>query len=227
MTELDTNAPDLDVLNALRASLADVALDTPVERIVATGRARRRTRRLGLTAGAGVAAAALALGVSTYGNPSTAPPSDEIATGAGTIHIRTAAYTVDSLKNGSVRVSWDKQAYFDDHAGLAKALHDAGFPVLIKVGEFCKGTDDPGTLDRSGTGPGVNDVRTAHREGDDKVVFDFDPAAMPAGKQMFIGYLTADQQKAGSGGRVVGSVERIVPTDTSQLTCSGDVPTFG
>jgi hypothetical protein len=214
---------DVLVLDALRESLGGVTLDTPVERIVTEGRARRRRRRVVALAGA-AAVTGLALGVSTYGNPSTAPPSDELATGAGTIHVRTAAYTVDSLKNGSVRVSWDKQAYFDDHAGLEQVLHDAGFPVLVKVGEFCKGTDDPGTLDRSGTGPGVDKVRTAHREGDDKVVFDFNPAAMPAGKQMFIGYLSPAQLKI--AGRV-GSVERIVPTDTGQLTCSSDLPKFG
>jgi hypothetical protein len=216
---------DVLVLEALKRSLGEVTLDTPVEGIVTEGRARRRRRRVVAVAGA-AAVTGLALGVSTYGNPSTAPPSDQIATGAGTIHVRTAAFTVDSLKNGSVRVSWDKQAYFDDHAGLEKALHDAGFPVLIKVGEFCKGTDDPGTLDRSGTGPGVEKVRTAHREGDNRVVFDFNPAAMPAGKQMFIGYLSPAQMKV-TDGRVVGSVERIVPADAGQLTCSSDVPKFG
>ncbi|MFJ5308801.1 hypothetical protein [Streptomyces sp. NPDC088350] len=222
MTEHDTDVTD--VLDALRTSFADVTLDTPVERIAAAGRARRSRRRVVTLVGA-VAVTGLALGVSTYGNPSTAPPSDELATGAGTVHIHTAAYAVDSLKNGSIRVSWDKQAYFDDHAGLERALDAAGFPVLIKVGEFCRGVDDPATLDRHGSGPGVEKVRTAHREADGRVVFDFHPAAVPTGKQLFIGYLSAAQLKVTDGRP--GSVERIVPADTGQLTCSSDLPKFG
>ncbi|MHC3473260.1 hypothetical protein ACYF6T_31840 [Streptomyces sp. 7R007] len=215
---------DTDVLDALRASLATVTLDTPVEQIVADARARRRRRRLALGAGATAVAAGLALGVPGYGHPSTAPPSDAYATGAGTVHIRTAAYTVDSLANGAVRVTWDKQAYLDDHAGLQKALQDAGFPVLVKVGEFCKGPDDDGTLPDTGVGAGVEDVMKGRRVADDKVVFDFLPDAMPAHTELFIGYLTP-AQLAVTGGRP-GSVERLVPTDTP-LTCTSELPDVG
>ncbi|MGI5456896.1 hypothetical protein ACQEWB_27775 [Streptomyces sp. CA-249302] len=218
------NAHDMDVLDALKESLADVTLDVPVERIVADGRARRRRRRIALTAGATAVAAGLALGVPTYGHPSTAPPSAELATGAGTVHVRTAAYTVDSLKDGSVRVSWDKQAYFDDHAGLERALHDAGFPVIVKVGEFCKGPGDKQKLDDSGVGSGVDKVMKGRRSGDDRVTFDFLPDAMPANTELFIGYLTPAQLRITDGRP--GSVERLVPTDTA-LTCSSELPDFG
>ncbi|MFC8518947.1 hypothetical protein [Streptomyces sp. NPDC057257] len=218
------NEHETDVLDALKASLADITLDVPVERIVADGRARRRRRRITLAAGATAVAAGLALGVPSYGHPSTAPPSSELATGAGTVHIRTAAYTVDSLKDGSVRVSWDKQAYFDDHAGLERALHDAGFPVLIKVGEFCKGPGDDQKLDDSGVGDGVDQVMKGRRAADDRVTFDFLPDAMPAGTELFIGYLTPDQLKITDGRP--GSVERLVPTNTP-LTCSTQLPDFG
>jgi hypothetical protein len=214
------NEHDTDVLDALRASLADVTLDTPVEQIVADGRARRRRRRIALTAGATAAAAGLALGVPTYGHPSTAPPSSAYATGAGTVHVRTAAYAIDSLKDGSLRVSWDKQAYFDDRAGLARALRDAGFPVLMKTGEFCKGPNDDGKLEH-GVGTGVGQVMKGRRIADDKVTFDFIPDAMPANTELFIGYLTPAQLKITDGRP--GSVERLVPTDTP-LTCTTDMP---
>ncbi len=55
------------------------------------------------------------------------------------VHIVTAAYTVESQPNGSVTVTWTKQGYFQDPSGLQAALQKAGFPVLVKVGEFCKG----------------------------------------------------------------------------------------
>jgi hypothetical protein len=61
---------------------------------------------------------------------------------------------VDRNLDGTVEVTWDKQRYFDNREGLQAALREAGFPVLIKVGEFCKGPNDDGTLDPSGTGPG-------------------------------------------------------------------------
>ncbi|MGW2519407.1 hypothetical protein ACWC09_20795 [Streptomyces sp. NPDC001617] len=216
------NEHDTDVLDALRASLADVTLDTPLETIVADGRARRRGRRIALTAGATAVAAGLALGVPSYGHPSTAPPtsSGALATGAGTVHIRTAAYTIDSLKSGALRVSWDKQAYFDDHAGLEKALHEAGFPVQMKVGEFCKGPNDDGKLEH-GVGTGVDQVMKGRRVADDKVTFDFFPDAMPAHTELFIGYLDS-AQLAITGGRP-GSVERLVPTD-QPLTCTTELP---
>ncbi|MEU6141588.1 hypothetical protein ABZ848_14620 [Streptomyces sp. NPDC047081] len=222
--EQEITAYDTAVLDALKESLAEVGLDTSVEQIVAGGRARRRRRRIGLTACATAVAAGLALGVPSYGHPSTAPPSTELATGAGTVHIRTAAYTVDSLKDGSVRVSWDKQAYFDDHAGLERALHDAGFPVIIKVGEFCKGPGDDQKLDDSGVGEGVDQVMKGRRAADDRVTFDFLPDAMPADTELFIGYLTPEQLRTTDGRP--GSVERLVPTDTA-LTCSTQLPDFG
>ncbi|GAB3900090.1 hypothetical protein GCM10029964_086950 [Kibdelosporangium lantanae] len=53
-----------------------------------------------------------------------------------------------------------------------------------------------------------------------KVTFVFTPSAMPAGMQLFIGYLTPAQQAA--NGRL-GSVERLVPTG-APLTCTTDAP---
>ncbi|MBD0740927.1 hypothetical protein [Streptomyces sp. CBMA152] len=219
MTDMETQAAH-DVLDALRDSMDGVTMGTPVERIEAAGRARRRRRRIAGVATV-AAAAGLALGVPTYGHPSTAPPQASPATGAAPVHIRTAAYEVESRPDGTVRLTWSKQQYFQDPAGLQAALRKAGFPVLIKVGEFCKGPHDDGSLDPSGSGPGVRRVMKGHRQADGSVVFDFTRSAMPAGTELFIGYLNP-AQLAVTHGRP-GSVERLVPIGTP-LVCTTQAP---
>jgi len=202
---------DMDVLDALRDSLDDVTLSVPVERIVADGRARRRRRRVGVAAVGVVAAAGLALGVPGLGHPSTAPPA-----GGGA---EPAAFTVDKRSDGTVEVTWSKEAYFKDPAGLQRALRDAGFPVLVKTGVFCKGPGDHTPVDEHGTGAGVDGVRKGVRKDDGTVVFVYDPAAMPAHTQLFIGYLNKAQLAVTHG--QPGSVERLVPTD-AKLNCGTD-----
>ncbi|WP_306322923.1 MULTISPECIES: hypothetical protein [unclassified Streptomyces] len=211
-----------EVRGALRGAFDDVDMGVPVERIEAMGRARRRRRRVLTTVGGCAAVAGLALAVPGVGggaSPPSAGPGD--ATGAGAVHVRTAAYTVDSKADGTVHVTWDKARYFSDHAGLEQALDRAGFRVLIKEGEFCKGPGD-GELGPSGIGPGVHRVMRGEREADDRVTFIFTPSAMPEGKQLFIGYLNAEQLKVTDGRP--GSVERLVPTDESLLTCTTKTP---
>jgi hypothetical protein len=128
---------------------------------------------------------------------------------------------VDSYTDGTLRVTWDKQRYFQDHQGLQRALHAAGFPVLIKEGVFCKGPRDDGYLDPSGVGRGVDRVMKGEQRADGAVVFVFKPAAMPAGKQLFIGYLSPSQLAVTHG--APGSVERLIPT-TGPLTCTTQAP---
>ncbi|MBO2448866.1 hypothetical protein J4573_17310 [Actinomadura barringtoniae] len=213
-----------DVLDALKSSMDGVTMATPVEEIVATARRRRARRRIVATAG--VATAGLALGVPalTLINPATAPPGDDstLNTTTGSIHIRTAGFTLDSLANGNVQVKWTKQAYFKDPAGLEAALRKAGFPVLVKVGTFCKGPGDDATLSPAGQGPGVKAVMDGEQAGGGKdVVLVFKRSALPPGKQLFIGYLNKEQL-AVTGGNP-GSVERIVPA-SGKLDCDTQAP---
>jgi hypothetical protein len=218
---------DNDVLDALKSSMEGVTMATTVEEIVATARWRRARRRIVATAGA--ATAGLALGVPALAliNPSTAPPGADssLDTTTGSIHIRTAGYSVDSLLGGDVRVTWKgvtwtKEDYFKNHAGLEAALRKAGFPVLIKVGTFCKGPSDDGHLSPAGQGAGVDKVMIGSQSGND-VVFTFRASAMPKGQQLFIGYLN-EAQLAVTGGNP-GSVERLVPA-TGPLTCTTQAP---
>jgi hypothetical protein len=208
------------VLDALRDSLDGITMPTPVEQIETAGRRRRNRRRL-IGTGATAVAAALAVAVPMIANPSTAPPSAADSAGPGAVHIQKAAFSIDTKTDGTIHVTWDKEAYFTDHAGLEKALRDAGFPVLIKEGEFCKGPHDSGKLDPSGGGPGVEAVRKAETSKDGRVTFIFIPSAMPPGKQLFIGYLNTAQLASVHGNP--GSVERLVPTGVP-LTCTTTPP---
>lgn len=222
LDSMNENTIEADrVLGALRRSMDDVTMDVPVERIAGAGRSRTRRRRLAKVSVVAAAAAGLALGVSSYGNPPTAPTAAGDSTGTGAVHIHTVAFSVDTKTDGTVHVSWDKEKYFSDHAGLQAALAKAGLPVIIKVGEFCLGPGDSASLSH-GQGPGVTQVMKGERLSNGQVDLVFTPSAMPAGKQLFIGYLNATQLAA-SGGRP-GSVERLVPTGVT-LSCTTQAPT--
>lgn len=218
---IDHDADASAVLDTLKDSLDHIGMHAAAEQIVAAGRARQRRRFAGAVAGA-VAGAAAITGV-TFGLTAPAGPGPTYATGTavGGVHIRTVAYTVDSQNDGTVRVTWDKQRYFEDHQGLQGALRGAGFPVLIKEGEFCRGPHDADTLNPSGVGPGVETVMKGERGSNQKVTFVFTPAAMPAGTQLFIGYLSPAQLAAVGGNP--GSVERLVPAGVP-LTCTTEPP---
>ena len=123
---------------------------------------RRPAVRAGVLAvGTAVAAAAgFAFGGPSLSHRQAAPPRQDRTRG-GPVHIRTAAFSVDSYTDGTVHVTWDKSQYIrssQDIAGLQQALREAGFPVLIKEGVFCKGPHDNGYLGRGGVGPGVGQV---------------------------------------------------------------------
>ncbi|MCW2864111.1 MAG: hypothetical protein JWP48_5819 [Actinoallomurus sp.] len=208
-------------LGVLKESLDGATMHTPVEQIVAAGRARRRRRRVTVAATGVAAVTGIALGVPALSHPSTAPPGTALSTGAGSVHIHTAAFALDGHSDGTLHVTWDKGRYFQDHEGLQRALRAAGFPVLVKEGVFCKGPQDDGYLSPSGSGHGVERVVHGERRGDGKVDLVFNPSAMPAGQQLFIGYLSPAQLAAVHGNP--GSVERLVPTGVP-LTCDTQAP---
>jgi hypothetical protein len=177
--------------------------------------------RIGLVAGTAAAAAvAGALGVQAFTHSAAAPAGAGTGARSGSVHIRPAAFTVDSYSDGTIHVTWNKNQY-QDSAGLQQALRAAGFPVLIREGVFCMGPHDNGYLDPSGVGPGVGQVMQGEQEADGSVVFVFTPSAMPHGDELFIGYLSPSQL-AVTHGRP-GSVERLVPTN-GPLTCTTQPP---
>jgi hypothetical protein len=181
-----------------------------------------------LAIGTAIAAAVcFAIAGPRLGGRPAAPSQTESGTGSAAVHIRTAAFTVDTNADGTVRVTWDKAQYIQntrDIASLQRALREAGFPVLIRQGVFCRGPHDSGQLGEGGTGPGVDKVMTGQDEAGGAVAFIFTPSAMPAGEELFIGYLTP-AQVAITHGRP-GSIERLVPTGVP-LTCTTQLPVAG
>jgi hypothetical protein len=159
-------------------------------------------------------AAIAATGIALAARPA---PRQGIASGASSLHVRTVAYTLDTQADGTITLKWNKRAYFRDPSGLQAALRGIGFPVLIKVGEFCKGPDDDGYLDPSGQGRGVDTVMRAGPGAGSDVAFTFYRRAMPPGSELFIGYLSPAQLSITQGHP--GSVERLVPTGTT-LGCA-------
>jgi hypothetical protein len=186
---------------------------------------RRAVRASVLAVGTAVtAAASFALGGAALSHRQATPPRAGLSTGAGQAHIRMTAFSVDTYPDGTVHVTWDKSQYIrfsQDIAGLQRALRAAGFAVLIKEGVFCKGPHDNGYLDASGVGPGVDRVMKGEDQTDGTVVFIFTPSAMPAGEELFIGYLSPSQLAITQG--QPGSVERLVPTGVP-LTCTTAAP---
>jgi hypothetical protein len=195
---------------------------------------RRPAVRAGFLAlGTALAAAAgLVLAGPLPGHGQVAPSPASAGAGAGPghvrpAHLRTAAFTVDTVADGKIRVTWDKSRYVQgaqDIASLQRALREAGFPVLIKEGVFCAGPGDDGRLGQGGVGPGVGPVMTGEDGPGGDVVFTFTPSAVPAGEELFIGYLTP-AQLAVTHGRP-GSVERLVPAGVP-LTCTSELPRIG
>jgi hypothetical protein len=178
-----------------------------------------------LAVGTAVAAAVVfASGGASLSHRQAGPPQAGLSTGAGLVHIKTAAYTVDAHTDGTVRLTLDKSQYIQfskDTPGLQRALREAGVPVVIKVGVFCKGPHDYGHLDPSGVGPGVGQVMKGEELPDGNVAFTFTPSAMPAGEELFIGFLSPSQLAITQG--QPGSVERLVPAGVP-LTCTTQAP---
>jgi hypothetical protein len=218
----DPNLESASVLTAVHDAFEPVTMHTPLDTVVAQAGARRRRRRrtMSVTAVAAVTAVA-GLAIVAAGHSPTTRSATPGATVVQPVHIVTAAYMVDSQPNGTVTVTWTKQGYFSDPSGLQAALHTAGFPVLVKVGEFCKGPSDVGYLDQSGVGQGVDQVMQASTNASGQVVFTFNRAVLPADTELFIGYLSPAQLAITHG--APGSVERLVPTNTT-LTCTTQAP---
>jgi hypothetical protein len=133
----DDEINDDEELGALRDELSRTPAGEapPLEAIVAKGRAKRRRRRSGL-AGTGVAAAAvLAILFASVGGPAKMPSGHKV-------HVNLAAYSVDSNANGTVTVSMAAKQTFDPKA-LREALAAAGVLAVVRVGKFCRTSDQP------------------------------------------------------------------------------------
>jgi hypothetical protein len=183
-----------DVLIQARDSLSagPIAQPPPVEAILARSRGQRHRRRLaGLSVAGTAGVTALALGLAgVFGGHNPAP--------AGTT-IRTAAFTLAKHANGTATLTLTQDQVFNPGA-LQQALQQDGIPALVETGSYCSSNPAaPGaawaaTLSLQlpdGTPVSGNPVPA-------DAVTVINPAAMPAGTELFFGYFNSDRTLTGN-----------------------------
>jgi hypothetical protein len=185
---------DNEVLRAVADSLSALPVPEPpqAKAIMARGRTRwhRRRVRIGLAGSAAAAASALGLASVLAGGPAPA-----LATGT----IRTTAFTLVKNENGSVTLTLTQGQMFNPDA-LQRALAQDGIPALVKIGTNCSSDPAPaGPLNAylsvqlpdgsPVTGPPGTQIPIP--PGAVNVI---NPAAIPAGTELFFDYLNNDHE---------------------------------
>ena len=209
----DDERPDDSALTAeLVDSLGDLAVPErpPLAAITDRGRVYQRRRLAGL-AGLGVACAVtgIALVLGLTGVLGAAPTRNGTA--------QTAAFTLTSYTNGTVSL---KLSQVFDPAALQRALAQHGTRALVKVGSYCSSSPAApssirlGVLPGASAGPAGTRRRAAPGLGNGQGIWEsvtlpvkpsqlapmvdpismvINPAAMPAGTELFIGYFDLAQ----------------------------------
>ena len=206
----DEHPNDSTLTQELRDSLSELAAPQRPSLTAITSRGRAHQRRrlagfasLGIT---GVAAGA-ALALSLTGVLGAAPASSK-----GTI--RTAAFTLTTNANGTDTLVLLTDKVFVDPAAIEQALAQHGIPVLVKTGTSCTSTPAPHTdraaiflgTTRSSSPPpwatsgedslGLVWLNTGDKiKGKDVIRFVINPAAIPAGAELFFNYFTTDKSQ--------------------------------
>jgi hypothetical protein len=165
---------DNDIALQIRESVAELQMSTPVEAVLHAA-AGRDDKRRAARAGVAIAAAAAAVFVAA-GLTATHTSSPSAAPGAA----RLTAFTVTTGPAGSTALTLHKgKQYRLDPDALRRALADHGIPALVTVGKSCDTSPEP---------DGLDNVVTTRRQDDGNVFLTIDPAAMPAGAELSIGY---------------------------------------
>lgn len=162
-----------DVLTRVADQFSQVEMKIPIEQIYARAQTiRTRRRRTAAVAGGAVAAVAagLAIVAVTPGGTRQPPPTPP----------RLAAFSISAEPNGTSALTLRKgQQYRLDPVALRQALAEHNIPALVTVDQNCDTTPEPAGLDQ---------VVRAERQSDDSVTLTIDPAALPAGSEVSIGY---------------------------------------
>ena len=201
---------DIDyVLIQARDSLSAgrLAKPPPVEEILARSRGQRHRRRLTGVCVAGTAGvAALALGLAgVFGGHG--PARSETT-------IRTAAFTLAKNDNGTATLTLTQDQAFNPSA-LQQALEQDGIPALVATDSYC--TSNPGTPSAAWAAtlslqlPDGTPVSPDQPVPSDAVTV-INPAAMPAGTELFFGYFNDTSMLTGN------------LIYTSSYTCSPNPP---
>jgi hypothetical protein len=163
---------DNDLAYQVRESVSAIHMQTPVESIMQTARRQRRARRTALSAtavGCCAAIAVISIALASADNPPAAPRDAQLE-----------AFTLTSGPAGSTSLTLHKGAQYRlDPDALRRGLAAHGIPALVTVGTSCDTNPEPDGLDH---------VVTARRESNGEVFLTIDPAAIPAGAELSIGY---------------------------------------
>lgn len=198
---------DSTMTQELRNALSEVTAPErpPLATITSRGHAHQR-RRLAGFAGFGVTgvAAGTALALGLTGVVGATP-----ARSTGTI--RTVTFTLTRNANGTDTLTLTN-SQMADPATLQKALARDGIPALVKTGTICSSNPAPPssgvlTIERPDGTPVHPSAHPVNITNDVNVI---NPAAMPAGTELFIGYLNSGRVHAIHPGLIY----------TSSYTCS-------
>ena len=209
-------------LRELRDSLSAVAMpERPrLEAITARGRARRRHRLAG-AAGVSVAAiaAGTALALGTTGAAGPAPvhsTSRTMATGTirslATGTIRNAAFKIVKNAKDKATLTINPQEVLDP-ATLQSDLAQSGIPAKVTSGSFCSSDPAPAGFSQVVSMP-PRAAPAAPQTGVQPTIT-FNPAAMPAGTELSIGYF-----QLSSGGQQAS----FALIDTTSYSCTSTPP---
>jgi hypothetical protein len=191
---------DHEVLDQVRDGLAGLHMSTSADQIVARARTRRHRQQLTAASAAAVAAATgTALGLSLTGT--TAPPAPPARPGHQPTEL--TAFTLQSGPHGTSVLTMRKGDRLDP-AALRGDLARHGIPALVTVGKMCNAAGAPGDLN-------LNRVVTSRRTATGGVQLTINPAAIPAGTRLSIGYFPG-----GTGFALI--------SDASHLTCTTGRP---
>jgi len=209
----DQNPNDSALTRELRDALSELATPErpPLPTITGRGRANKRRRLTGFS-GLGVTGAAagtaLALGLTgalgaaparSTGPVHVAAPAPSTATTLGTI--QTAAFILTSNANGTDTLPLTMNQMLDP-ATLQQTLAQPGIPALVKTGTYCTSSPvppdpvtagvlsirlpagEPHRMVPAPSGPAPTEVQemAAH------TATVINPAAMPSGTELFLGY---------------------------------------
>ena len=173
MNDDDMMAAMRSTLVTAKESLTDVHLDRSPALITARARARRMRRGL-----SGAVAVGTALGVGLAVGLSGGHAA------ARSVHVNLAAWSVNTTPGGLVNLTVRE---LRDPGLLRQVLADAGVPAMVTFGRVCTATS--GDLQQLG-----HVVQKSRDIGGTVIIID--PAAMPAGSELIIGFA---QQAAKNG----------------------------
>ena len=161
-----------DVLTRIADQFSEIEMKIPIEQIYARASTRRKRRRRAtvVTAGATALAAGVTAVAITLSGAHQPPP----------VTAQLAAFSVSAGPNGTSALTLRKgQQYRLDPVALRQALAEHHIPALVTLGKSCDTAPEPDGLDQ---------VVVSQRQSDGSVTLTINPAAMPAGSELSIGY---------------------------------------